>query len=545
MTAGARTYGIQETLIEPRVLPPPPTRHALLAFLIALAAILHLGTVGWSDIHNGPEGEYASAARDMLRANSWSVPAADWVSRPNEAPLLEWLLVASFKIFGVNAVAARVPVALATVICIAFTFLIGESLAGYWRGFVAGLIHLCSLGLFTWGRLITPGPVVAACLGATIFCAVRGFQRQRRRPLWFAAAWLCVLLAVLAKGVLGLIYPAAIFVLLALFVREARIRFRQFLRLEFLPIVLLIIAALVWIVPPSWQAPFGFVDRPGIPLLRFVGEHLIWWFPALLLALPALIFAPRKVFRLSEFDFAEALPLVWIAVGVVPLLLNPARQDWQSLSMWSGFALLAAMAWDRSPPRLRLAGIAATAVVGTLAMGAAAANVTAPLPVLPSASLGIRSVLMLAGLAIVVCCALAVYFSWKNRETLAIAIVLLGMVPIGLSIAEGMARFGPYFSLANAARFLQPQLGDSGEVIFEGHPAAASSLRFYLDQPPIIAAASGSEASIMQEMSDTHPVFLIVDRDRVPYWQEQLTARFHLYHQETTCGSRVVLSNQP
>ena len=60
MPAGTRTYGLHETLIEPKVLPPPPTRHALLAFLVALAAILHIGTVGWSDIQNGLEGYYAS-----------------------------------------------------------------------------------------------------------------------------------------------------------------------------------------------------------------------------------------------------------------------------------------------------------------------------------------------------------------------------------------------------------------------------------------------------------------------------------------------------
>jgi hypothetical protein len=149
------------------------------------------------------------------------------------------------------------------------------------------------------------------------------------------------------------------------------------------------------------------------------------------------------------------------------------------------------------------------------------------------------------GSTVIVSCLLAAYFSWRNRETLAIAIVLLGMVPIGLSIAEGMARFGPYFSLANAARFVQPQLDQSGEVVFEGDPATASSLRFYLDQPPTITEPPDGVELIAQKMSASHPVFLIVARERLSYWQEQLTERFHFFHQETTCGSHVVLSNQP
>jgi hypothetical protein len=32
MTASARTLSIEETLLEPPALPPPPTRHALLVF---------------------------------------------------------------------------------------------------------------------------------------------------------------------------------------------------------------------------------------------------------------------------------------------------------------------------------------------------------------------------------------------------------------------------------------------------------------------------------------------------------------------------------
>ena len=44
MVAVSRTLGIGETLLEPQVLNPPPTRHALFIFLIALAALLHVAT---------------------------------------------------------------------------------------------------------------------------------------------------------------------------------------------------------------------------------------------------------------------------------------------------------------------------------------------------------------------------------------------------------------------------------------------------------------------------------------------------------------------
>ena len=122
--------------------------------------------------------------------------------------------------------------------------------------------------------------------------------------------------------------------------------------------------------------------------------------------------------------------------------------------------------------------------------------------------------------------------------------LMLGMVPIGLSAAEGMGRFGPYLSLADAARFLQPKLGADGQVLFEGSAFAGSSLSFYLDRPPLLVQP-GSEEEIVAKLSTPHPVYLIIAKERVVYWQERLTAQFHIYHQETTCGAHVVVSNQP
>ncbi|HTD02153.1 MAG TPA: hypothetical protein VK637_08400, partial [Chthoniobacterales bacterium] len=59
MTAGARTFSIEDALLDPPALPPPPLRHALFVSLIALAALLHLTTLGWGDLYNHTEGQYA------------------------------------------------------------------------------------------------------------------------------------------------------------------------------------------------------------------------------------------------------------------------------------------------------------------------------------------------------------------------------------------------------------------------------------------------------------------------------------------------------
>lgn len=520
MSAGARTIRPLASLMETRALPPPPTRHALLVFLLVLAAILHLCTAGWSEIHNGAEGQYAGSARQMAQTG-----------QTDGATLLHYLIFASYKLFGVSPAAARFPIAIAMIASVALTFLIGERLRDYWHGFVAGLIHLCSLGSFTWGRVVTPVSLLAVALAGALFCAVCGYQNQRGRPLYFAGAAVCAAFAWMCEGLLGLFYVVAILLLLAIFFREARMRFVQILRWP----NILIFLALVIAWQMATQSPLSNSSAAeGLPVLRFVARHGAWWFPALLLVIPGVLLAARKVFRPYDFDFADALPLCWMAVGFLPVLFFPHRQDYDSMMMWGGFALWAATVWERMPLRLRLVGLGVVFVIGVALFAAA---------IFPLERFrGIQHTMLFAASLGLICAAgLAAYFAAREREVLAISILMLGMVPVGLSAAESMARLGPHFSLASAAQFLKPRLGEAGEVLYEGPAFAASSLGFYLDRPFRLVQDDAS----VENFAAPHPVYLIIRRERVTYWQEQLTERFHLFHLETTCGPHVVVSNQP
>src|SRR5919108_5963131 len=129
MVASAHTLRIEETLLEPRALPPPPTRHALFVGLLALSVLIHLATVGWGDLYNHTEGQYAGAAREMIEAHQWLEPTNDGLPRLRKPPLLYWMIIGSFKLFGVKGAAARLPIALSTIATVALTFLIGEKLA--------------------------------------------------------------------------------------------------------------------------------------------------------------------------------------------------------------------------------------------------------------------------------------------------------------------------------------------------------------------------------------------------------------------------------
>ncbi len=565
MATGTQTFGLGETFAEPQVLPPPPVRHALLVFLVALAAILHIGTAGWNEIHNGGEGFYAGSARQMAATHSPLLPRSDGKALPDEPPMLHWLLLGSFQTFGASAAAARVPTALAFVATVALTFLIGERLADYWRGFVAGLIHLSTCGAYILGRAVTPEPLFAMFVAGAVLCAVAGYQCRRGRRLWFAAFWFCAGFAYLTRGAYALLFLGLIIGLPALCFRESRLRFRALFQWSGLIAFAAIVTPWLGLLTSSisgaalhgpWLSPFSpagiAAQLASAARGEFLAAHLLWWFPAVCLVLPGALFAWRKIIRPASFDFEEAIALCWLAAAIVLPVLVASRQEYDSVASWSGFALFAACAWDRISNPLRVAGLVLVALVGTAAAIAVARGALV-LPGLGSMAFqqGDAALLAVAATALAICCAAAAHLLRHQRETLAITALLVASVPIGLGAIESIARNETHLSFARVAHLLNmPEA--NGEVLFEGSRASASSLGFYLnkrfslvDTGSPVAQGSLSVNQAVEKMGRPDAMFLIFHKERATWWQAQLTAHFHIYHQVTTCGPYVIVKNHP
>ena len=162
------------------------------------------------------------------------------------------------------------------------------------------------------------------------------------------------------------------------------------------------------------------------------------------------------------------------------------------------------------------------------------------------------------GAAMLVAGAAATALAWQRKSFPALLVLSGAMaVPICLATA-GFTMMSPYFSLANEARIINHELALQPDafVACEGAPHTASSLYFYLNAPvhwvntpfdqdyPQRVLHLGRElylddASLTQAWS-AHPVYLIVDEDRLAHWQ----AEFPNAKIIERGGTRVVLGNR-
>lgn len=188
--------------------PFAPTRlrdYLLLFFLLALFFSLGLGL---RDFMAPSEARYIEIPRQMLATGNWLTPHINGVPYFEKPPLFYWLQAAGLWLFGLNEFGGRIVTALlAAGTCVA-TCAIGRLLFSPRAGFLAALVlATCLLGYGMSGVAALDLPLtffVTLCIGSFLFAVHTG------RAGWFYAMYAAAALAVLTKGLIGMVLPGLV-----------------------------------------------------------------------------------------------------------------------------------------------------------------------------------------------------------------------------------------------------------------------------------------------------------------------------------------------
>ncbi len=287
-----------------------------LAVLAVVFGTLIFQFLGRYPLMEPDEGRYSEIPREMLERGDFITPLLNYVKYFEKPPLLYWMNSLSFALFGQNEFAARLPCALCGLLVILFTYWMGRKLFDRRTGLYAAVIIGSSLGFASQTRItITDIPLtlfLTVSLGSFIL-AVRSDGREKSR--YYYLSYAAAAFAVLAKGLIGILFPGAI-IFLFMLLRKRWSVLREMRLVTGLGLFLVIAAP--WFILVSMRNPefarFFFIHEHFERFLTKVhGRYQpLWYFIPVLagIMLPWAVFVPaalRDAWRKRQGDAGETL----------------------------------------------------------------------------------------------------------------------------------------------------------------------------------------------------------------------------------------------
>ena len=443
--------------------------------LLAAMALAWIATLGTRSLVSADEGRYATLSLAMLQSGDWITPRLNGILYFEKPPLQYWGGALAMALFGVNEFAARLYPGLAGLATVA---MLGHTASTLW-GRRAGLHALLIGGSCTWIALNSHFLALDAGLCATltgVLCAVllaerpgAGVAAQRR---WMLAAWAGMALAVLSKGLVGILIPGAVLVLVSFW----RLDFGIWRRLQWGGgALLLALIAVPWFVLVSQR-------NPGFAEFFFIHEHFqrfltpvarregAWWYflPFLAVGLLPWTGALPWLLRPRRSDFAGSLLWLWALFVLLFFSVSSSKLPSYILPMFPALALLAARELALVRPeratllRWHLVLPAGVAIAGLalLSQGARLHSAEVPAAAVDGLLRGVAfgAALLLAGVVA------AWWLLGRRRITAALALLAAAHLGATLAVLQSHDAYGQLKSADALARALLPQIGPATPV---------------------------------------------------------------------------------
>lgn len=188
-----------------------PRGIVLAALLWSAIAVLWFGFIELRGLYFPDEGRYAEIPREMLATGDWVTPRLNGFPYFEKPPLQYWATAAVFAAADADEWSTRLFPALLGFAAVLAVLATARRLYSRRAGWMAAAVMASCLGYFLATQFVTLDMSLTAFLTAAL-CAFLLAQDARTtadgRRRWMLAAWALCALAVLTKGVVGVVLPA-------------------------------------------------------------------------------------------------------------------------------------------------------------------------------------------------------------------------------------------------------------------------------------------------------------------------------------------------
>jgi 4-amino-4-deoxy-L-arabinose transferase-like glycosyltransferase len=182
--------------------------------LVLIFALLWFGTLNYRHLIPSDEGRYAEIAREMLVSGDWITPRYNGYLYFEKPPLQIWMTAIAFKLFGIGEWQARLWTALTGFVTILFIGFTGARIYSPRAGWLAALV-LASSPMWVISSHVNSLDMGLSAFLVAALCSLLLAQTSLRPSAtryWMWACWCMMALAMLSKGLIGIVLPAMVFV---------------------------------------------------------------------------------------------------------------------------------------------------------------------------------------------------------------------------------------------------------------------------------------------------------------------------------------------
>ncbi len=292
----------------------------LLLLAVVFAALLG-PSIGRRALWEPDEGRYAEIPREMVATGDYLTPRIDGIKYFEKPPLVYWATAAAIRIAGTSEAAVRSPIALFALLGGMAVYVAGRRLFGRAAGLWSALVLATSPLWLGLGQVLSLDMPVSALLTASLLAFLLAVREppgwNRRLLIW--AFYAAAALAVLSKGLIGVLIPALVIGAWILLTRQWRL----------IPVALAPTGILLFLaIAAPWHL-LAAQAHPEFAWFYFVHEHFqryltkvhnryepAWYFLPVLLGglLPWTLFLPQALRDAWRTDPAERRETLFLAL---------------------------------------------------------------------------------------------------------------------------------------------------------------------------------------------------------------------------------------